>query len=142
MKEYTEGENSFDHEEKHYEDDMNDNDAFNEWEEANDIENEKWLEDENVVNSISEEEEEKKENDQGDKIQNTRPKEVKRKRPRNLYKTKPTTLKGPYHLDIVKLELEYKDSPETIEAIKNFPRLDYEVFNPVENKIPASKNFQ
>ena len=94
------------------------------------MENEKGLKDGDVVNSISEEEEEKGENYEVDKFQNNRPKEVKIKRPKKLNKTKPTALKGPYHLDIVKHQLEYKD----------YPRLEYEVLNPVENKIPVSKN--
>ena len=142
MTEYAEKENNFELEED-YEDDLNDNVDFNEWgsnEEANDMENEELLEDENGVNSIDEEEEVKGGDNQADHIQNKRPKEVKRKRPKNLNKIKPTALKGPYHLDIEKIEDEYKDSPETINIIKKFPRLEYEIFNPVENKIPASKN--
>ena len=142
MTEYAEKENNFELEED-YEDDLNDNVDFNEWgsnEEANDMENEELLEDENGVNSIDEEEEVKGGDNQADHIQNKRPKEVKRKRQKNLNKIKPTALKGPYHLDIEKIEDEYKDSPETINIIKKFPRLEYEIFNPVENKIPASKN--
>ena len=142
MTEYAEKENNFELEED-YEDDLNDNVDFNEWgsnEEANDMENEELLEDENGVNSIDEEEEVKGGDNQADHIQNKRPKEVKRKRLKNLNKIKPTALKGPYHLDIEKIEDEYKDSPETINIIKKFPRLEYEIFNPVENKIPASKN--
>ena len=142
MEEYTEVESNIELEQD-YEDGMNDNDDYNEWEDtedANDIKNEKLQEIEDDVNSVSEDEEDKGDNNQSDKMQNKRSKEVKRKRPKNLNKIKPTALKGPYNLNIVKLEEEYKHSPETIEAIKNFPRLEYEVFNPVENKIPASKN--
>jgi hypothetical protein len=142
MTEYAEKENNFGLEED-YEDDLNDDVDFNEWgsnEEANDMENEELLEDENGVNSTDDEEEIKGGDNQTGHIQNKRPKEVKRKRPKNLNKIKPTSLKGPYHLDIEKLEEEYKDLPETINIIKKFPRLEYEIFNPVENKIPASKN--
>ena len=59
MTEYAEKENNFELEED-YEDDLNDNVDFNEWgsnEEANGMENEELLEDENGVNSIDEKEE-------------------------------------------------------------------------------------
>ena len=104
MTEYAEKENNFELDyEEDYEDDLNDNVDFKEWgsnEEANDMENEELLEDENGVNSIDEDEEIKGGDNQTDHIHNKRPKEVKRKRPKNLNKIKPTSLKGPYHLDI------------------------------------------
>ena len=71
MTEYAEKENKFELEED-YEDDLNDNVDFNEWgsnEEANDMENEELLEDENGVNSIDEEEEVKGGDNQADHIQ-------------------------------------------------------------------------
>ena len=131
MQEYNEGENN-DEPEYDLEDDMNKNDVHEENEGA-----EEDKEDDKNIESIYEE---KDGEDNSDKDPVSRPKEVKRKRPKNLTKMKPSALKGPYVLDEVKLKEDYKDSPEHIEAIKNFPRLDYEVFNPVENKIPASKN--
>ena len=96
MTQYAEKENNFELEED-YEDDLNDNVDFNEWgsnEEANDMENEELLEDENGANSIDEEEEIKGGDNQTDHIQNKRPKEVKRKRPRNLNKIKTHITQG------------------------------------------------
>ena len=96
MTEYAEKENNFELEED-YEDDLNDDVDFNEWgsnEEANDMENEELLEDENGANSIDEEEEIKRGDNQTDHIHNKRPKEVKRKRPKNLNKIKTHSTQG------------------------------------------------
>ena len=47
---------------------------------------------------------------------------------------------GPFVLDEPKLYADYKENPEFIESIKNFPRLEVEIFNPLEGRISAHKN--
>ena len=72
-----------------------------------------------------------------------KPKEKKPKKPKEKkysVKVKPVPLEGPYVLDEVKLEEDLKNSPEHVKVIKNFPRLNFEIFNPVDKRIPASKN--
>ena len=48
---------------------------------------------------------------------------------------------GPFVLDVKKLEADYKESPQHIDHIKGFPRLEEEVFvTTAEDKIPGCKN--
>ena len=78
-------------------------------------------------------------NKHDDKPAKKRPQKPKKKKDS---KVKAVPLEGPYELDEVKLERDHKDSPEHVQVIKNIPRLGFEIFNPVDKRIPASKNLK
>ena len=72
--------------------------------------------------------------------QSNEKKKPQKPKKKKVPKVKPEPLEGPYVLDEVKLERDHKDSPEHVQVIKNIPRLGYEIFNPVDKRIPGSKN--